>query len=62
MTPSIASVEWEPWHSRGIRKIIVQNFYIYYRLDDSSAKVYILNVIYAKRDQLRALKKMNLHD
>ena len=57
MAPSIAPVEWEPWHSRGVRKIN-----IYYRLDDSYAKVYILNVIYAKRDQLRALKKMNLHD
>ncbi|MFR2545029.1 MAG: hypothetical protein ACLS8K_11645 [Lachnospira sp.] len=62
MAPSIAPVEWEPWHSRGVRKIIIQDFYIYYRLDDSYAKVYILNVIYAKRDQLRALKKMNLHD
>ena len=62
MTSSIVPVKQEPWHSRGVRKIIVKNFYIYYRPDDTSSKVYILNVIYAKRDQLRALKNLNLHD
>lgn len=39
--------------------------YIAYTLlvpDVASGKVYILNVIYAKRDQLKALKNMNLHD
>ena len=62
MASSIAPIEQETWHSRGVRKIIAKNFYIYYRPDDASGKVYILNVIYAKRDQLRALKNMNLHD
>lgn len=62
MAYSIAPVEQEPWHSRSVRKIIVKNFYIYYRPDDTYSKVYILNVIYAKRDQLRALKNLNLHD
>ncbi|MDO4383548.1 MAG: type II toxin-antitoxin system RelE/ParE family toxin [Eubacteriales bacterium] len=61
MASSIAPVEWEPWHSRGVRKIIAKNFYIYYMLDDTSGTVYILNVIYSKRDQLRALNDMNLH-
>lgn len=62
MATSIAPVEQEPWHSRGVRKNIAKNFYIYYRPDTSSGKVYILNVIYAKRDQLRVLKEMDLHD
>lgn len=61
MASSIAPVEREPWHSRGVRRIIVRNFYIYYRPDDSAGKVYILNVIYARRDQLKALKQMNLN-
>ena len=60
MASSIAPIEREPWRSRGVRKIIAKNFYIYYRPDDLSGKVYILNVIYTKRDQLKALKKMNL--
>jgi len=59
---SIAPMERELWHSRGVRKISAKNFYIYYRLDDVSGRVYVLNVIYAKRDQFKALNKMNLYD
>lgn len=62
MANSIVPEEREPWHSRGVCKIIAKNFYIYYRSDDVFGKVYILNVIYAKRDQLRVLKNMNLYD
>lgn len=62
MASSLAPVEREPWHSRGVRKIIARNFYIYYRPDDSTGRVYVLNVIYQKRDQLRALKHMDLND
>ena len=53
-------VDPEPWHSRGVRKIIVKNFYVYYRIDEPIGTVYILNVIYAKRDQLKALTRMKL--
>ncbi|WP_288154954.1 hypothetical protein [uncultured Sharpea sp.] len=45
-----------------MRKISAKNFYIYYRLDEVSGRVYVLNVIYAKRDQFKALNKMNLYD
>lgn len=62
MADIIAPEEREPWHSRGVRKIIAKNFYIYYRPDEASGRVYVLNVIYAKRDQLKALNKMNLYD
>lgn len=62
MADSIAPEEHEPWHSRGVRKIIVKNFYIYYRSDHTSGKVYILNVIYTKRDQLKALRNMDLYE
>ncbi len=53
-------VEDEPWHSRGIRRIMVNNFFIYYRIDEGRKQVYILNVIYARRDQLRMLEQMNI--
>ena len=53
-------VDDEPWHSRGIRKFLAKNFFVYYRIDDEHKKVYILNVIYARRDQLRALEQMNI--
>ena len=61
MADSIAPEEREPWHSRGVRKISAKNFYIYYRPDEVSGRVYVLNVIYAKRDQLKVLNKMNLY-
>lgn len=49
----------ESWHSYGIRRVLVKNTFIYYRIDDNEKNVFILGVIYSKRDQLRQLKKMN---
>ena len=45
----------EPWHSRGLRRFLVKNFYVYYRVEEAAKAVYVLNVIYARRDQLKAL-------
>ena len=53
-------VDDEPWHSRGIRRILVNNFFVYYRIDEGRKQVFILNVIYARRDQLRMLEQMNI--
>ena len=55
-------VDQEPWRSRGVRKINVKNFYVYYRIDEPTGVVYVLNVIYARRDQLKALSHMQLDD
>lgn len=60
MAASIAAVLDEPWHSRGIRKLVAKNFYIYYRIDEPAKRVYVLNIIYNKRDQLQALGKMKI--
>ena len=54
-------VDQEPWCSRGVRKIIVKNFYVYYRIDEQAETVYVLNVIYARRDQLKALSHMKVN-
>ena len=51
----------EPWHSRGIRRIQVKNFFVYYRVDEGEKQVFILNIIYARRDQFRVLGQM-YHD
>ena len=50
----------EPWHSRGVRKTMVKNFCVYYRIDEPAASIYILNVIYVRRDQLKALSHTKL--
>lgn len=53
-------VDDEPWHSRGIRRLLVKNSFVYYRIDESARKVFIMNVIYARRDQLRAMAEIKL--
>ena len=50
----------EPWGSYGIRRIAVKNFVVYYRIDDASHRVYILNIIYAKRDQMCMLAQIKM--
>ena len=52
--------EEEPWRSQGIRKMPVQNFLVYFWVDEEHLRVQITAVIYGKRDQLRALSQMNL--
>ena len=60
MPARIKAVDEEPWHSRGIRKLIVKNFLVYFRIVEEQKTVYILNVIYARRDQLRVLQQMKI--
>ena len=57
--PVIAPVSDEPFHSMGIRKIIANNFFVYYWINENTNTVFILNVIYQRRDQLKALKHLN---
>ena len=60
MPARIKAVDEEPWHSRGIRKLIVKHFLVYFRIVEEEKTVYILNVIYARRDQLRILEQMKI--
>ncbi len=53
-------VKDEPWRSRGIRRLMVKNFIVYYRVEDSARRIYVLNIIYAKRDQLRTLAQIKI--
>ena len=62
MAAGIAPVPDEPWHSRGLRKIMAKNFYVYYRIDEDSKRVYVMNIIYTKRDQLKQINKMKFED
>ena len=53
-------VDDEPWRSREVRRIIKKNFIVYYRIDKTVRRVYILNVIYAKHDQLQILAQISI--
>ncbi len=52
-------IDEEPWHSEGIRKTQVRNYYIYYWVDEEARKVQIIGVIYVRRDQERQLQLMD---
>lgn len=61
MPGRIAPVSEEPWHSRGIRKLMANNFYVYYRIHEETKCVYILNIIYNRRNQLKMLANMKIN-
>ncbi len=51
-------VEEEPWHTEGIRKMTVDNFIVYYWINDDTATVWVTAVVYSRRDQISALRNM----
>ena len=54
--------EEEPWRTKGIRKMPVKNFLVYYLVDEEKRTVWITAVIYGRRDQIAALLDMSLND
>lgn len=47
----IKTIEEEPWRGRGVRKLIVKNYYVYFWVDEDIETVYVIAVIYSGRDQ-----------
>lgn len=56
----VALVDNEPWHTNGIHRLPVKNFFVYFWIDEDNMKVQITAVIYGKRDQLRQLSQMDI--
>ena len=44
------TVDWEPWMSMGIYKVPVDNYYVFYRVNEDRATVTVLRIFYAGRD------------
>ncbi len=51
----IKTIDEEPWKTRGIRKISVKNFFVYFWVDEVKCIVHIIAVAYAKREQTNVL-------
>ncbi|MEE3333631.1 MAG: type II toxin-antitoxin system RelE/ParE family toxin [Ruminococcus sp.] len=51
-------VDIEPWRTKGIRRMPVKNFIVYYYIEENTKEVWITSVVYSKRNQLNALKDM----
>lgn len=47
--------EKEPWHSRGIRKLIVDGFIAFYLPIEKNKQVLIIAIMYGKRDIAKVL-------
>lgn len=56
----VALIDEEPWHTNGIHRLPVENFLIYFWIDEDNLKVQITAIIYAKRDQLHQLSQMDM--
>lgn len=46
-------VEWEPWKSMGMHKVPVDNFVIYYTVDDESRTVTVIRIFYSGRNMAK---------
>lgn len=56
----VALINEEPYHTKGIRRLPVKNFLIYFWIDDTNMTVHVTAIIYGKRDQLRQLSQMDM--
>jgi len=54
----VALIDKEPWRTKGIHRLPVKNFLVYFWIDEDNMKVQITAVIYVKRDQLHQLSQM----
>lgn len=48
MPERFSLVDEEPWRTEGIRRIVVSNFLIYFRIDKSKSEVQVIGVIYGR--------------
>lgn len=43
-------VEWEPWHSMGIRRVPIDNYTAFYLVDEDKCSVMVVRIFYAGRN------------
>ena len=50
MPARYALVDWEPWHSMKMHQLPVDNFIVYYLIDDKERTVTVARIFYGGRD------------
>lgn len=50
MPSRYSRVDWEPWESMGMHKVPVDNFVIYYTVNDDSRTATVIRIFYGGRD------------
>lgn len=43
-------VDWEPWQSMGMHRFTVENFLLFYLIDQSTRTVTLVRIVYGGRD------------
>ena len=51
-------VDEEPWGAEGIHKMTVENFIVYFWVNEDTSTVWVTAVVYGRRDQLSVLRNM----
>ena len=50
MPSRYAIVDWEPWKSMGMHRVPIDNFVVYYAVNDDSHIVTVIRIFYGGRD------------
>ena len=50
----------EPWHSMGVRRILIRGYFIYYIVDDEECIVRIYGIVHSRMNQDRQLTKLDI--
>lgn len=53
-------VDYEPWHSEGIRKMVIANYLVYYWVNDEDKTVWIITVVSQLRNQENVLQDFHI--
>lgn len=56
----IQKISEEPWFSLGVHRDRVKNYYIYFMVDEVNKIVHVADIIYARRDQARQLRELDI--
>lgn len=55
-------VDAEPWRANGIHKMPIENFIVYFWIDEDTMTVWVTAVVYGMRNQTAALGRMPMKD
>ena len=56
MPERYVAVDWEPWSSRGMRKLTVDNYVVYYLVEPTAQLVTVVRIFYGGRDVENIIK------
>lgn len=59
MPSRYSSVDWEPWKSMGMHKVPVDNFVVYYTVNDDNRTVTVIRIFYGGQDVVNIVNAEN---